>query len=151
MANITTFNPFRTLGRSLGSWDPMREFRDLYREMQSRFPMTGAELSADMKIDVSETDQGYLIKAEIPGVSKEDIQVSVDGSQVSISAEVKKEKEEKGKTSVYSERYYGKQYRSFTLEHDVDDTKALASYKDGILEMTLPKKLGDNRRKLTVQ
>ena len=146
MANITTSNPFR----SLGSWDPMRDFRDLYREMQTRFPFPNASPTPEIKIDVSETDQSYTVKAEIPGVTKEDIQVSIDRNQVSISAELRREKEEKGKEAVYTERYYGKQYRAFSLEHDVDDGKAAATYKDGILQLTLPKRANPSQRKLTV-
>jgi HSP20 family protein len=81
------------------------------------------------------------VKAEVPGVRKEDIHVAVEDDQVSITAEVKKETEEKkGETVLRSERYYGMQSRSFTLMHDVDQSKAEAKYQDGILELTLPKK-----------
>jgi len=146
MVNITPFNSLRNLGR----WDPMRDFRDMYREL-ARSPFPEGSNIPDIKLEVSETDQAYTVKAEIPGVSKEDIQVSIDGNQVSISAELKKEKEERGKNTLHSERYYGKQYRSFALEHDVDDAKAAASYKDGVLELTLPKRAGNGRKQLTVQ
>jgi len=147
MPNLTSFNPFRSLSR----WDPMQDFRDLYREMQNRMPFVNADLTPTIKLDVAETDQAYTVKAEIPGVNKEDIEVAIDGNQVSISAEVKKEKEEKGKNSVYTERCYGRQFRSFSLESDVDDAKASAAYKDGVLELTLPKKAGNGRKKLAVQ
>ena len=71
---------------------------------------------------------------------------------MSISAEVKGEKEEKkGETVVRSERYYGKQYRGFSLAHDVDQGQADAKYKDGVLELTLPKKKGSQARQLTVK
>ena len=92
-------------------------------------------------MDVSEDDKAYHVKAEVPGVKKEDIHVAVEDNQVSITAEVKQEKEEKkGETVLRSERYYGMQSRSFTLMHDVDQGKAEAKYQDGILELTLPKK-----------
>jgi Molecular chaperone (small heat shock protein) len=95
-----------------------------------------------IKMDVAEDDKAYHVKAEVPGVKKEDIHVSVEGNQVSITAEVKKEKEEKnGETVLRSERYYGMQSRSFTLMHDVDQDKAEAKYQDGVLDLTLPKKV----------
>jgi len=85
-------------------------------------------------------------------VKKEDIQISIDGNQVSISAEVKQEKEEKqGNKLVRSERYYGKQFRSFTLAHDIDEAKAEAEYTDGVLKLTLPKKAGSESKKLAIK
>jgi HSP20 family protein len=91
-------------------------------------------------MDVKEDDNAYLVHAEIPGVKKEDIKVDVDGNMVSISAEVKQEKEEKkGERVIRSERYHGSVARSFRLAHDVDDSKAQAKYTDGVLELTLPK------------
>ena len=107
----------------------------------------------EIKIDVSEDDKGYCVKAEVPGVKKEDIKVSVEGNQVSITAEVKKEQEEKrGETVLRSERYYGMQSRSFTLMHDVDQGKAEAKYQDGILELSLPKKTnGGAAKQVTVK
>ncbi|HEX8009764.1 MAG TPA: Hsp20/alpha crystallin family protein [Casimicrobiaceae bacterium] len=92
------------------------------------------------------------MKADVPGVKKEDIHVAIDGNQLSINAEVKKEKEEKkGETVVRSERYYGKQYRRFTLAHDIDEAKAEAKYRDGVLELTLPKKEASSAKQLTVK
>ena len=105
-----------------------------------------------MKIDVSEDETAYHVKAEIPGVKKEDIRVAIDGNGVSITAEVKREKEEKkGETVLRSERYYGNQSRTFTLMHDIDQSKAEAKYQDGILALTLPKKGGATTKELTVQ
>ena len=145
MANITRYDPFREITR----FDPFRNFDDLFKGFLVR-PVS-RELEPEIKMDVSEDDKAYTIRAEIPGVKKEDIKVSVDGNQVSISAEVKKEKEEKeGKKVVHSERYYGKAYRSFTLDHDVDPDAAKAKYSDGVLELTLPKKTGTARKELTV-
>lgn len=147
MANLTTLSPFRNLSR----WDPLRDFREMYRDMQSRLPYAATDMPPEIKIDIAEDDQAYTVKAEIPGATKDDIQVSIDGNDVAISVEVKREKEEKGKNTVYCERYYGKQYRSFSLEHPVDDLRASAAYKDGILQLTLPKKAGNGRKKLAVQ
>jgi HSP20 family protein len=92
-----------------------------------------------------------VVKAEIPGVKKEDIHVAIDGNEVSISAEVKKDKEEKkGETVVRSERYFGRWARSFTLAWEVDEAKADAKYVDGVLMLTLPKKGGTAVKELAV-
>jgi HSP20 family protein len=105
-----------------------------------------------IKVDVEENDKAYTVKAEVPGVKKEDIDIQIDGNQVSISAESKQEKDikEKGKV-IRSERYYGSLYRSFSLGHDVDQAGATAKYADGILQLTLPKKATSAAKKLTVQ
>ena len=104
-----------------------------------------------MKLEVKESDGAYTIHAEVPGAKKDDIKVTIDGNQVSISAEVKRESEKKEKGEVvYSERYYGNVYRSFTLDSAVDETKGSASYKDGVLELVLPKKNGGGPTKLKV-
>lgn len=148
MANITRWDPFGEIGR----FDPFRDVDDLFKGFTLRPVFRGMEAEPEIKVDISEEDKGYLVKAEIPGVKKEDIQVSIDGNRVSISAEVRKEKEEKeGKKVVRSERYYGRQYRAFSLESDIDESKAQAKYQDGILELTLPKKPGSEARKIAVQ
>ena len=94
-----------------------------------------------MRLDLTEDGKNFFVKAEIPGVKKEDIKVSVDGNQVSLSAEIKKETEEKeGAKVIRSERYYGSIARSFTLDENVDSSAASAKYEDGVLQLTLPKK-----------
>ena len=104
------------------------------------------------RIDVKEDDKNYMVHAEIPGVKKEDIQVSIDGNQVSISAEVKRQKEDRqGEKLLRSERYYGKVYRAFGLAQDVDQEKAQAKYENGVLELTLPKKAAAARKAITIQ
>jgi len=104
-----------------------------------------------MKVDVKETDKTYTVHAEIPGVGKDDIQVDLNGDQISIRAEVKREKENKeGEKVLHSERYYGMVSRSFTLPTDVDAQGATANYKDGVLELTLPKKAGAQARRLAI-
>jgi len=104
-----------------------------------------------MKVDVKEDEKGYTIKAEVPGVKKEDIQVDVNGNQVSIRAEVKQEKEEKkGEKVLYSERYYGMVSRSMQLPSDVDAQGAKAEYKDGVLNLVLPKKASAQSKRLAI-
>jgi HSP20 family protein len=147
MANITRFNPFEELAgfRSLANFD------DLFKGFGVR-PWAEAQIEPRIKVDVSETEAAYGVKAEIPGVKKEDIHVAIEGNQVSIEAELKKEKEEKkGEKFVRSERYAGKQFRSFTLGCDIDAATAEAKYSDGVLELKLPKKANGSTRDLKVQ
>ncbi len=144
---LTRWNPFRELTR-FGPWFDADEF---WKEYGVRPMFTGFETEPQIKVDVSEDDGAYTVKAEVPGVKKEDIDVSIDGNNVAISAEVKKEKEEKeGKKVVRSERYYGSVYRSFTLDTEVDEAKAEAAYADGVLTLRLPKKPGTTAKKITV-
>jgi HSP20 family protein len=148
MANITRFDPFEELAR----FRPLGDFDDFFKGFRMRPLVTEAGIEPRIKVDVSEADAAYSVKAEIPGVKKEDIHVAIDGNQVSIEAEVKKEKEEKkGEKVVRSERYYGKQSRSFTLGYDIDAGKAEAKYADGVLELKLPKKSNGSSKELKVQ
>ena len=113
--------------------------------------MEGAS-ELQMKLDVSEDDGAYTVHAEIPGVKKEDIHVSIEGNQVAISAEVKNEKEVKeGEKVLRSERCYGKVSRSFTLGQDVDEAQSQAKYNNGILELILKKKIASSAKRLSIQ
>jgi len=141
------FDPFGDIVRL----DPFRNIDDLLKDFRLTPTLRGAESESRIRMDVSETDQAYLVKAEIPGVKKDDIKIAIDGNQVFITAEVKKEEEKKSGSMIRSERYYGQQYRSFTLAQDVDDTKAEAKYQDGMLELTLPKKPGTGGKQLAVK
>ena len=120
--------------------------RDLWRPWRS-LELDEAR-APQIRIDVSESDNAYMVKADIPGVRKEDIDIRIDGNQVTIAAEVKQDKEEKKDGRVLrSERRYGYASRSFTLACPVDEGKVDASYKDGILELKLPKKAGSTTRR----
>ena len=140
MANITRFDPFS------------EPFEDIFRRMFRPVRWEGEAVAPEIKVDVEENDNAYIVKAEIPGVNKEDIEVQIDGNVVSISAESKREKkvEEKGKV-IRSERYFGSMLRSFSLGYDVDQAEATAKYTDGILELTLPKKTTAAAKKVTVK
>ena len=147
MANITRFDPFEDLPRLA----PFRELDDWFRMPQVRTLWRNMPSEPDVKIDVSEDDRAYRVKADLPGVRKEDIGVSIDGNQVSISAEVRNEREERqGETRLRSERSYGMQSRTFTLLHEIDQARAEAKYSDGVLELALPKRIAASTRKLTV-
>ena len=104
-----------------------------------------------IKMDVREIGDAYQVHAELPGVKKEDIHVTIDGNLVSISAEVKQEKEVKdGERVLRSERYFGKVSRSFQLAQDIDDGKAVAKFNDGVLELTLPKRAATASKRLAI-
>ena len=106
-----------------------------------------------MRIDVSEKENAYLVKADIPGVKKEDINIRVESNMVQIDAEVKHEKEAKGDGDkvLRSERYYGTVSRAFSLGQDVDEAKVQARYADGVLTLELPKKTSSAAKKITIQ
>lgn len=105
-----------------------------------------------IKMDVKEGERDYTIHAELPGVNKEDIHVTIDGNTVSINAEVKKASEEKeGDKVLRSERYHGKVYRSFTLGQEVDEAGAKARFEKGVLELMLPKKAVTAAKKLAIE
>ena len=107
---------------------------------------------APFRVDVSEDENSYTIRAEIPGVKKDDINISIDSDQVAISAEVKNEKEAKdGERVLRQERYYGKVHRAFQLGQTVDENVANAKYADGVLELTLPKKAAASAKRITIQ
>jgi HSP20 family protein len=148
MANITRYDPFEDIARL----NPFRSFDDMFKSMRVRPWLSEADIEPQIKIDVSEDEKSYTVKADIPGVKKEDIKVSVEGNQVEIEAESRKEREEKkGDTILRSERYYGRVYRSFALAHEVDGGKAEAKYQDGVLELKLPKKVNGSARSVKVQ
>lgn len=147
MGNITRFDPISELARL----DPFSDVGNLFNGFMVRPVFQGTAAAPQMKLEVTEDDQAYTIKADIPGVKKEDIKLSVDGNQVSITAEVKKETEKReGRKVVHSERYYGQVARSFTLSQDVEQGAAKASYTDGVLEAVLPKKKGTAAKQIAV-
>jgi HSP20 family protein len=127
-------------------------FEDAFRRFLGPWRADTAERAPQIKVDLSEGDGSYTLKAEVPGVRKEDIDVRIDGNQVSISAEVKKESEEKKDGRVLrSERHYGYASRSLWLDSPVDEAKAQAKYHNGVLELTLPKKTDASSKRLAIE
>jgi HSP20 family protein len=105
-----------------------------------------------MKVDVAEKNGAYTVTAELAGVKKEDIQVTIDGAQVTLAAEVKREREvAEDERVLHTERTFGKVSRSFALPQEVDEAKAEAKFRDGVLELTLPKKAAAARKQVTIQ
>lgn len=148
MNNITRFSPLNEIAR----FDPLWNMDDMFNGFMMRpFFRAGLDVEPQMKMDLKEADGKYLVTAEIPGVNKDDIHVSVDGNRVSISAEVKQEKETKdGGRVIRSERSYGMSSRSFTLGDEVDQSQVQAKYNNGVLELTLPKKPGTSRKEIAI-
>jgi HSP20 family protein len=141
MANVTRYDPFDDLVD-----DVLKGFfvRPITAEGTAAVPR--------LKVEVSEQPEAFKVQAEIPGVKKDEIQVSIDGDQVSITAEVRKEKDVKeGERVIHSERRYGKLARAFRLGHEIDEAKASAKYADGVLELVLPKKTVQSAKQLSIQ
>ena len=135
MANMTRVKPRDEVVR----FDPFREMESFFRAPRFR-SFFERDVEPEIKMDITEDDNAYHVRADLPGIKKEDIRVEIDGNEVAIRAEVKKEREEKrGEAVVCSERYYGEQFRSFTLRHEIDQAKSTAKYEDGVLELVLPK------------
>ena len=134
---------------------PFERLDDLFPEMFRRYmrPLqANAEGLGDIRIDVTENDKDYSVRAEIPGARKDDIRVSVDGNRVSIAAEVRKDKEDKdaGGRVLLKETTYGSVSRTFTVAHDIDNAGATAKLEDGVLKLTLPKLKGERSRLLSI-
>lgn len=140
------WNPFRQLGR----FEPFADIEDLMRGFASSNLSREYQRTLDMRLDVNEDDQKYVVNVDMPGVKKTDIDIAVDGNQVTITAEVNREQSHGKGKELYSERYSGKAFRSFTLPVEVDSEKAEANYDGGVLILTLPKKSGGGSRRLAV-
>ena len=146
MVNITRFNPledaFENLFRAVPVWLP---------EPETRAPVATQFRRDLIRMDVTENDKEYQVLAELPGVKKEEISITINGNQVAVSAEVKHEKvAESSETVLRAERYYGKIERAFSLGQEVDEVTAQAKYNDGVLELTLPKKALAAAKRLAV-
>ena len=147
MANVSRFDP---------RLDPFGDLvDDLFKGFLVRpLAMEGAgrEALPRMKVDVAERNGAYAVTAELPGVRKEDIHITIDGAQVTLAAELKREKEaSQDERVLHSERVYGKLSRSFTLPQELDESKAEAKFRDGVLELTLPKKAATQRKQISIQ
>ena len=134
---------------NLVKWDPFVELEDVSKQLNrifNRFPARN-EASRELlttadwapSVDITETDAAYLIKGEIPGVNKEDIKINIENGMLTMSGERKHEQEEKNKKFHRIERSYGSFMRSFRLPDNVDEAAVKAEFKDGMLNVTLPK------------
>lgn len=150
MSAITLWNPFRKsdqlrLWRTRDRWNPIREIENLQTRMNqlmASWPdgeeaMTVSDWSP--LVDIIEQNGEYLVKAEVPEVKKEDLKVRVEDGTLQITGERKSEKEEKGRKFHRIERSYGSFERCFALPEDVDSARVTSDFKDGILQVHLPK------------
>ena len=143
MANITQYDPFHDVVDDL--------FRGFFVRPVS-YDTRGALETSRLKVDVTEKNGAYQVTADLPGVKKEDIQVAIDGAQVTLTAEIKREKEvTEGERVLHTERSFGKVTRSFSLPQELDEERAEAKFRDGVLQLTLPKKAAAARKAITIQ
>ena len=141
MTNLVTYDPFAETGLD-----------ELFRGFFAPVRLEGARTPVMIKMDVTETDDGYRVHAEMPGVKKEDVNVEIEGNRVTISGETRREKETKdGDKMLRSERYFGNVYRAFTLPAELNETLSEAKFADGILELKLMKKVPVVGKKLMVK
>lgn len=147
MTMPTRWNPISPLARM----EPLFDFDDLFRGLALRPGIAREyERTMDMRLDVNEEDGQYIVNVDMPGVKKEDIDISVEGRQVTVRAEVKREKSTGKGKEIYNERYAGQAFRSFLLPAKIDSGKAKAIYDGGVLTLTLPKELDTASRRLEV-
>ena len=130
-------------------------FDDFFKDVAPGFyvkPLHGDPLPAQIKVDVKETPAAYTVEAEIPGVSREDIHVTIEGPVVTLRAEIKQQDSQTQDEKVLrTERYYGAVARSFQLATDIDNEKSKAKYENGVLTLTLPKKLALAGQRLNIE
>ena len=132
-------------------------FDDFFKDFAPGFyvrPLHGDGLPApsQIKVDVKETEGGFTVQAEVPGVPKEDIHVAIDGSVVTLRAEVRQlDQKTEGEKVLRSERFYGAVSRSFQLPADIYAAQSKARYDNGILTLTLPKRVNDTSRRLSIE
>jgi HSP20 family protein len=127
--------------------------RELFPEFFRRFATPLAvdvESPGEIRVDVTEGEKEYLVRAEMPGVKKDDVRVQIDRNSVSIRADVKKEQEVKAGRSLLKEIYSGSSSRAFTLAHEIDDRASVAKLEDGVLTLTLPKRTGAGTKLLPI-
>jgi HSP20 family protein len=133
---------------------PRDRFDELFSDFFRRAALPrvfGDEAAHEIRIDVTENDKDYQVRAAVPGVKKEDVRITVDGNFVTIATEVRKEKEEKsnGRT-LLKEAYFGSSSRGFSLAHEIDEKAVAAKLEDGVLKLTLPKRQSSGARTVTV-
>ena len=149
MANITRRSPH---SGDIARFDPFYNVEDWFKNFGMRPFSMEMENAPTIKMNLSESDTAYTVRAQMPGIKKEDVKVQIDGNQVSISAETKQEKEEKeGERVICREIHQGSVYISFSLGSDVDETQAQAKYENGTLELMLPKKSGKTAKRIEIK
>lgn len=132
-----------------GEFDRMLE--DWFPSPMLTTPWFGNGENAFPPIDVRETDDAYVVETELPGFKPHEFEVKLVDGVLTVSGERKKEKDEKTKAFHRTERYYGRMERQVALPADVEEEKIEAVYKDGLLQMTVPKKVGSKPKTVNVK
>ena len=142
---ITPWDAFREMDELMSRRSPMA------RAMQRLLRSGGEGIEWSPAADISETDEAYLIKADLPGVKKEDVKVTVNDGQITLSGERKEEKQAKGENQVRVERFYGQFTRSFSLPEDIDAAHIEAKDENGTVTVRITKKPGAKPKAITIQ
>lgn len=124
--------------------DPLKMFEDVFNDKVS--PFFSSMMTPSFKVDISEDEQAIYVSADMPGMSKEDVKVSLEDDILCISAERKQEEEEKKKGYHRIERTWGSMSRSFSVGENVDPENIVASYDNGVLKVTIPKKEAEPKK-----
>ena len=145
MTRVSIYDPFADVFPAL--------FRSVLAPSGSERPVStaAAEAAAPMRLDVAETAQGYVVRADLPGVPKDAIQIDIDGNRVTLRTRVQREPARTDERVLRSERHTGDYARSFAFSEEIDDSRATAKVEQGVLELVLPKKTGAGPTRLTVQ
>ena len=146
--NLTRFDPFRELedlSKGLNQWFGQPLMRRLKEDDGASFVDWAPAL------DVEETDKEYLIKADLPAIKKDDVKIAIDHGMLTLEGERKHEKEEKGRKFHRVERSYGRFMRRLELPMDVDEQKVAAEFKEGVLNVHLPKAASAKPRAIDVK
>lgn len=139
---VTEWNPFRAM-REMLRWDP-------FREMAPMMPSAFEGLEWSPSFDVTETKDSYLFKADVPGVKKEDLEITTTGNRIQISGKRESELEKKTDTVYTYERQYGTFTRAFTLPNGADIEHAKSDLKDGVLTLVIPKLAEAQAKKIPI-
>ncbi|MDE3020491.1 MAG: Hsp20/alpha crystallin family protein [Pseudomonadota bacterium] len=148
MVRLSRYDPLTTL---VNPFEDINEVvRGFFQPVRVENAINSHQTVTAFRLDLSEKDSEFLVEADLPGVKKEDIHVTIDGNQVRIDAE-SKSSEKEGWKKLYSERKEGSIFRSLSLPEEIDDSKAQAKFVDGVLILTLPKRQQSMSRQLAIQ
>lgn len=147
MADIVKKN-----GGAMTEWEPLRLMREMLRwdPFRQMAPAVSGELTFSPSFEVTENADAYLFKADLPGVKRDDIAISVTGNRIQISGKRDDERETKEETVYTYERQYGSFMRSFTLPDNADLEHATSELKDGVLTLAVPKKAEQQPKKIAI-
>ena len=133
--------PLNEWMRSMWDWDPFREMTPFFQAERTFIPA----------FEIKETKEGYLFKADMPGVKENDLEVSITGSRLTIKGKREEEKKQESETYYTYERSYGAFTRTFTLPEGCDGAKAHAELKEGVLTLLVPKTLEAQPKRIDVK